>query len=97
MSIDTSVGRVDGVRVSIDTSVQVSGQGSVSVPIGAAWAAWPAAALAYAGPSPALLGLAGYTLGASALARPPTLNDNHNTSNPPWSAPARRAPREKGL
>ena len=28
MSIDTSVGRVDGVRVSIDTSVQVSGQGS---------------------------------------------------------------------
>ena len=30
MSIDTSVGRVDGVRVSIDTSVQVSGQGSVS-------------------------------------------------------------------
>ena len=59
MSIDTSVGRVEGVRVSIDTSVQVSGQGSVSVPIGAAWAAWPAAALAYAGPSPALLGLAG--------------------------------------
>ena len=30
MSIDTSVGRVDGVRVSIDTSVQVSGQGSGS-------------------------------------------------------------------
>ena len=29
MSIDTSVGRVEGVRVSIDTSVQVSGQGSV--------------------------------------------------------------------
>ena len=28
MSIDTSVGRVEGVRVSIDTSVQVSGQGS---------------------------------------------------------------------
>ena len=30
MSIDTSVGRVEGVRVSIDTSVQVSGQGSAS-------------------------------------------------------------------
>ena len=30
MSIDTSVGRVEGVRVSIDTSVQVSGQGSGS-------------------------------------------------------------------
>ena len=29
MSIDTSVGRVEGVRVSIDTSVQVSGQGSI--------------------------------------------------------------------
>ena len=28
MSIDTSVGRVEGVRVSIETSVQVSGQGS---------------------------------------------------------------------
>ena len=28
MSIDTSVGRVQGFRVSIDTSVQVSGQGS---------------------------------------------------------------------
>ena len=28
VSIDTSVGRVEGVRVSIDTSVQVSGQGS---------------------------------------------------------------------
>ena len=27
VSIDTSVGRVEGVRVSIDTSVQVSGQG----------------------------------------------------------------------
>ena len=32
MSIDTSVGRVDGVRVSIDTSVQVSGQGSAFSP-----------------------------------------------------------------
>ena len=31
MSIDTSVGRVDGVRVSIDTSVQVSGQGSAVI------------------------------------------------------------------
>ena len=34
MSIDTSVGRVDGVRVSIDTSVQVSGQGSGRKTIG---------------------------------------------------------------
>ena len=32
MSIDTSVGRVEGVRVSIDTSVQVSGQGSAPYP-----------------------------------------------------------------
>ena len=32
MSIDTSVGRVEGVRVSIDTSVQVSGQGSAHHP-----------------------------------------------------------------
>ena len=39
MSIDTSVGRVEGVRVSIDTSVQVSGQGSN--PVGYCWVKVP--------------------------------------------------------
>ena len=53
MSIDTSVGRVEGVRVSIDTSVQVSGQGSGYV---ALWTLAPSARCACATYLPAARG-----------------------------------------
>ena len=85
--------------------------GAISVPIGAAWAAWPGRANSVTEGSSAPSGTAANVgsdgpavpgksragllkFGSERACAPPALSA---TRTHPWSAPARRAPREKGL